>query len=190
MHLFVPVIYKTEGAILAGQVGMMLSVIKSLTNISNTWLDSKLPKLNSLAKVRDKNAFDFLFYRCAKLGYIFFFVNALILVSIVFVLTEFDLLADRLIPVGILSLFLLSELAFVKVGFMAKYLRAHMEEPFYMVSLFSAIGISLITFLVTPTFGVFTLSIAVLVFHWIFILPYGLKVFRNSILRFYPPNTN
>ncbi|KYJ86431.1 hypothetical protein, partial [Sulfurovum riftiae] len=64
-----PMIYKNEGVVLAGQFGLTLSLIKSLSTISGSWLETKVPKMNMLVAYHNKNALDVMFWKNASIGF-------------------------------------------------------------------------------------------------------------------------
>ena len=49
LHIFVPIVYYIDGPIQAGKIGLLINIIKAVTNLSSVFIDSCLPKLNKLA---------------------------------------------------------------------------------------------------------------------------------------------
>ena len=62
-YLFVPVVYKYENPILAGQMGVTLSIISAINGIAYAWVFSKIPKFNMLAAHKQRKELLVLFQK-------------------------------------------------------------------------------------------------------------------------------
>lgn len=60
-QLFNPVLFATEGAIVAGQMGMTLTVLNSIMALSFSWMTTKVPVYSELIAKKDYNQLDSLF---------------------------------------------------------------------------------------------------------------------------------
>ena len=77
---------KYEGLILAGQLGLSLSLIKSINGISYSWIASKIPKFNILvAQKKDEELMNLFISSFGKVFLIlFFFFNNFYFINVNF----------------------------------------------------------------------------------------------------------
>lgn len=181
-----PMIYKHEGAILAGQFGMTLGLIKIISGISGSWLETKVPKMNMLVAHRDKAGLDSMFYRNAMVG---FFVFSMITISFLFtiyLLNICDFYAERFLSLYLASLLILLEIPNVVTGYLAKYLRSHKSEPYYAISvLMGVLYFGIISLMSLKLFELSEIIIILNIVSWLIILPLAVVIFKNFNLNYY-----
>lgn len=144
-QLFNPVLFASEGAVVAGQMGMTLHALNSIQSLSLSWMNTKIPLYSKLIALKDYVQLDKLFNKtlkqmvsvCSMLLVVFFLLLWLLQI------TEFRLkdtiLAERFL--GTLPLALMSIPVFLQqfVGSWATYLRCHKQEPFLVNSVVGGI---------------------------------------------------
>ncbi|MEZ9291411.1 hypothetical protein AB4251_09235 [Vibrio lentus] len=184
-NLFVPLSFKHQGSMVSGQLGLTLTIAKTISTISYTWIDSKLPTLNMMASKRDRVAFKTLFYSKAKYSLSTFVVGAFFLLGIVFLANQYEYYQDRVLSVEEMALVLGSELATVFMSICAIYVRAHKIEPFYVVSMISALFVSIIATYFITTSNIFNLYIAMNAFNWLVMLPMFFFVANAGMKKLY-----
>jgi hypothetical protein len=54
-QLFNPVIFATEGAIIAGQMGMTLAILSAIQSLSMSWMSTKVPLFSNLIALKKYN---------------------------------------------------------------------------------------------------------------------------------------
>ena len=183
-HLIVPVTFKIFGAEVAGKLGLLISLSSGITYLSTSWLDSVIPKLNFLVARKSKLELDKLFTSSVVRGYLIFFLCCGSLLLIVYLANIFNFYSERILPLNLVALFLLVELAIVSLGFLAKYLRAHRAEPFYLVSLINAILVVAIIIWALPK-GLALAFCWLILTYWLVVLPFGIFIFRKFVTKFY-----
>lgn len=134
--MFTPTLFKYEGSVVAGQMGMTWNMLSAVTAVSSMWVMVRVPAFGILVSKKDFPALDRQFYRSA----IFSFLVALFGTSAVWLLVFFLLrirhpLGERCLPLLPTALFCLGSALLQVSASCAAYLRAHKREPFLIVSL-------------------------------------------------------
>lgn len=139
-QLFNPVLFATEGAIVAGQMGMTLHALNSIQSLSLSWMNTKIPEMSKLIALKEYVKLDTIFNKtlkqmvsvCSILLMIFFMVLWGLNVS----QFEFNgsVLANRFL--GYIPTLLMMVPIFLQqfTGSWATYLRCHKKEPFLVNS--------------------------------------------------------
>ena len=182
--LFVPLTFKVLGPEQAGQLGLLISLSTGITYLSTSWLDALIPKMNILVAKRNKNELDRLYIGAIIRGYLLFIVGALSLVCLVYLSQYFQFYNDRILSIDLVILYLISELAIVKIGFLAKYLRAHRAEPFYLLSLVNGLLVAGLLLWGLPQ-GLYIIFCGLILVYWLAILPGGFIIYRNFVKTYY-----
>lgn len=139
-QLFVPLVFKYQGAVEAGQLGIGLAIVNSLTAISLTWMTVKVPVLAAHISRNEKKQLRALFVSSflRTLGVCVF----LALIS-VFALWAFRVngsnMAQRFPDVWVYGLLAAAMVVNVTITSMALFIRAHKVEPLLVQSLVVAI---------------------------------------------------
>lgn len=153
-QLFSPVLFAYQGATVAGQMGMSLSLSSSLAAFGMAWLSTKAPAFGTLVARRDFGQLDRLFARSTFQS--FCVLTAGVLSAwILFVYLRHAGFALGLrvlapLPLGLLLMTtLVNQLVFAE----AVYLRAHKREPFMWLSVASGVTTGLSTWILGMTTG-------------------------------------
>lgn len=189
-HLLVPITYATVGAITAGQIGATVTLIVGLSSISMSWIEAKIPKFNMLIANKQKPNLDKLFVSSSIRGVFIFIFGALSFLFLINIVGKYQVLdihnyAGRLLEGRLILLLITAEFAALAIAIMAKYLRAHKAEPFYMLSVLSALLITLCIFKIIPTYGLEYYFYAINVINWLIMLPLSIIIFRRFVYKFY-----
>lgn len=139
-QLFNPVLFATEGAIVAGQMGMTLHALNSIQSLSLSWMNTKIPVISKLIALKEYVKLDTMFNQtlrqmvsiCSVLLVAFFVclwgLNA----------SRFEVNGSILVNrfLGYVPTLLLMIPIFLQqfTGAWATYLRCHKKEPFLVNS--------------------------------------------------------
>ena len=134
-QLFNPVLFATDGAIIAGQMGMTLTAINAIQAFSMSWINTKVPLFSRLIALKDYPQLDKVFNKTlVQMAIVCLVILVLFFLVIFFLdLTQFKLggnvLAERFLP--LLPMFLVALPMFIQlfVFAWATYLRCHKKEP-------------------------------------------------------------
>ena len=144
-QLFNPVLFATEGAVVAGQMGMTISVLSAVQNFSNSWITTKVPLYSSLIALKKYKELDSIYNKtntqmsliCLVL---LFLVNVMVLmIRWLGISWGGTLLADRLLSPMPMMLMSLAIFCNIWLGSWGTYLRCHKQEPLLVVSIVSGL---------------------------------------------------
>jgi O-antigen/teichoic acid export membrane protein len=154
-QLFNPILFATEGAIVAGQMGMTLTVLSGVLSISMSWINTKIPLFSSLIAKKDFNNLDLIFNKTLKQACFISSLGLIVLVFSVLLMRYFNVsLANRFLSPFYLSLLCLSTFVNQIVSGFAIYLRCHKKEPFLVVSIVMGILTASSTIILGKYFGI------------------------------------
>lgn len=140
-QLFNPVLFATEGAIVAGQMGMTLHALNSIQSLSLSWINTKIPVMSKLIALKEYIKLDIIFNQtlkhmvsvCSVLLVLFFgFLWWLNISQLEF---NGNILANRFLGY-VPTLFMMIPIFLQQfTGAWATYLRCHKKEPFLINSI-------------------------------------------------------
>jgi len=181
-----PMIYKYEGAILAGQFGLTIGLVKTISSISSSWLDTKIPKMNMLVAHKDQNSLDTMFRKNALIGFVMFLFISIVFLICIELINIYNFHADRFLTLYLSSLMIALEAPNVIVGYLAKYLRAHKAEPYYVISvIMGVLFFFIISLLNLNRFSIDEIIILLNGVSWLIVLPTAIFIFKNFRLNYY-----
>ena len=135
-QLFTPVLFASQGPVVAGQMGMSLAMVAVITTIAMAWVTTKAPFFGQCVSAGDIQGLDRVFFPALKRS-----LAVVVAMSSAAWLTFFALdaadveLAARVLPLLPLALLLTTVCVNHVVLAEAVYLRAHKREPFLVISL-------------------------------------------------------
>jgi O-antigen/teichoic acid export membrane protein len=159
-QLFNPVLFATEGAVVAGQMGMTLAAIGGISSITIAWISTKVPTFSGLIAQKKYDELDTLFNNTLLQSFILNIILLLGMFAVIFGIRYFNIsmggkfLGDRFLPYLPMSLMMLSIVANNIITSWATYLRCHKKEPMMVLSIAMGIACTLSTVLLGKYFGV------------------------------------
>ena len=185
-QLFNPVLFATEGAVVAGQMGMTLTALNAIQAFSMSWLNTKIPAYSGLIAQKNYEALDTLFIKTLKQMVTICGVLLVSFFTFVFLLRKLqigingNLLADRFLDYTPMIFMMIPVFLQQFTNSWATYLRCHKKEPFLANSLVNGTFCLLSTFFLGRFYGLYGIvigycSIQVLLFPWGYYLYYSNK---------------
>lgn len=159
-HLFNPVLFATQGAVVAGQMGITLTALNGIQTLSLSWMTTKIPLYAGLIAKKDYIRLDCVFNKALKQSV---FINGLLLVVmllLIFVIRQYHIrigdldLGSRFLPYIPMVLMMISLFINQFTNSWAIYLRCHKQEPFLINSIAGGLFSALSTILLGKYFGV------------------------------------
>ena len=189
-QLFNPVLFATEGAVVAGQMGMTLQALNAINAFSMSWINTKIPLFSGLIAQKQFVQLDEIFSKTQKqMSFICFMLLAMFYSLIVFLrMTGFTIgktvLADRFL--GYIPMLLMMIPIFIGqyVNSWATYLRCHKAEPYLMNSIVAGILCLLSTFFLGQEFGLYGITIGYCCIK-IFLLPWAYNIYKRNKLAWH-----
>jgi len=151
--LFTPVLFKYDGPVAAGQMGMTWSLL-GVVGIASSWLFPKVPRFGMLIAEKRYQELDALFWKLVRIVVGISTLVGLAIFCFIWILNELDIfLAARLLPPVTVGLFLLAQVISTASLPFSAYLRAHKKEPLMFLSVLAAILAALSTLILGKYFS-------------------------------------
>lgn len=176
-QLFNPILFATEGAIVAGQMGMTLAVLNAILGLSQSWITTKIPTFSGYIAQKKYLLLDKLFNKTLiqssiiNLLGLFGFIIALFIIRYYNISIGEKSFSDRFL--NFLPLIFMMIPIFVNhiVYSLAIYLRCHKQEPMLIQSITIGILCALSTILFGRYYGVIGITsgymtLTILSFIW------------------------
>ena len=145
-QLFVPIAFKFYGPAFAGRVGITITLMMAVFQVSNIWIYVSIPKLNMLvSEKKTKELFPY-FKKNLLLSLITFIVLGTISIILLSLLP--DRYSSRFLPMRITMLLLFVWFLQLIINSIATFSRAHKVEKFVYPSLVTGIYIAITTMLI------------------------------------------
>jgi len=159
-QLFNPVLFATEGAVVAGQMGMTLAALNGILSISLAWITTKVPLFSGLIAQNEYSKLDLIFNKTLKqsvlinLGALLLMVFSIIIIRYFKIEMGGKLLGNRFLDY--IPMFLMMIPIFLNqfISSWATYLRCHKKEPFLINSIVGGLLCFLSTVILGKYFGV------------------------------------
>jgi hypothetical protein len=152
--LFAPILFAFQGPVPAGQVGMSIMIMNSISALAVAWVSTKAAPFGVLIARRHFEELDRLFFPALwkSLGLVVLCAGAFWIAAFYLYATGHPFRERLLAPLP-LALLIVNSLANHAVAAMAIYLRAHKREPYLMLSVGSAILIGVSNYFLGRFFG-------------------------------------
>lgn len=176
-QLFNPVLFATEGPIVAGQMGMTITVLNAILMLTLSWVTTKVPAISGMIAKKEYRKLDKLFNLTLVQSTILNILALSVFFLMVFILRHFNItvagkhFGDRFLPYWPMLFMAIPILLNHMIASWATYLRCHKKEPMLLQSVLIAILCSVSTFVLGHAFGVIGitagyLSLTILSFFW------------------------
>lgn len=183
-HLFNPVLFATDGAVVAGQMGMTLSALNAINSLSLSWLNTKVPLYSSLIARKEYGTLDTIFRKTLyqMIPICLFLLTVFFLVIWVLRVTQFTfagvVLADRFLGYIPMLLLMIPIVIDQFVSSWATYCRCHKQEPFLLNSVVGGILCLSSTFFLGSAFGLYGITIGYCALT-ICMMPWGYHIYKT-----------
>lgn len=189
-QLFNPVLFATEGAVVAGQMGMTLAALNGILSLSLSWISTKVPLFSGLIAQKKYNQLDNIFNKTLKQSALINFAGLFFLMSVIFLIRYFNieiggkLFGNRFL--NYLPLFLMMVPIFLNqfINAWATYLRCHKQEPFLINSIVGGVLCALSTVLLGKYFGVMGVTLGYCLINIAF-FPWGYYIFKTKKIEWH-----
>lgn len=164
-QLFNPVLFATEGAKIAGQMGMTLTALNGVQSLTQSWINTKVPKMSGLIAQKDYKNLDSLFAKTMKQMLLIGTLAILCFVAVIYLIQSQGItflgmdIGNRFLPIIPLSLMAWSSWTMVPISPWATYLRCHKKEPLLLNSVVMGILCCLSTVTLGYKYGLYGITI-------------------------------
>jgi len=158
--LFTPVLFRFDGAVVAGQMGMSWSLIQAVSGVAALLVQTKAPAFGILIARRNWPELDRIALRVGLSSFLLAVAGVLAVGIFAYLLQVFHFrLAGRLLALPVLILFSAGMLAVQFTFPFAIYLRAHKREPFMVMSMVTGILVGISTVVLGYFYGALGIAI-------------------------------
>jgi O-antigen/teichoic acid export membrane protein len=143
MHYF-------HGPVYSGKVGITITLVMAIFNMSNIWMYTITPRMNMLISQKSWDNLDRLFKRRLYLSlgtYLLISIGVFIFLALFGKSWIIPKITARFLPVTSLIILLVCYFLQLIINSWALYLRGHKQEPYVVPSLLSAVWIAVVTYL-------------------------------------------
>lgn len=182
-QLFNPVLFATEGPVVAGQMGMTLQALNAILSFSYSWINTKVPLYSNLIAQKKYSELDSIFgktlrqevYVCLSLLFLFFVFLWFLNVSELRL--GGNIVSQRFlgyIPTLLMAIPVLSQ---QYSNSWAVYVRCHKKEPFLYYSLVGGLLSCLSTLIFGSWYGLYGITIGYFLIN-ITTLPWAYYIYK------------
>ncbi len=181
-QLFNPVLFATEGAVVAGQMGMTITVLNAIQGLVLSWQTTKTPSYSGWIEMKQYDQLDSVFNKTTKQVILICIALIVLMFAGIWFLRVTHLgfkgseLGDRFLdylPMAILTVpYILNQL----VNSWAIYLRCHKQEPYLVTSVVGGILQCLSVFILGKTYGLYGMTIGYCLVA-LSLLPWNYKIY-------------
>lgn len=165
---FTPVLFKFQGPVIAGQMGMTWALIGAVMSISSSWIGPRTPQMAILIAQKEFKQLDALFFKLIKISGTLIALSGLAIWLLIYFLYCINSpFAYRLLPPIPAGLFLLGQLVIYIPSPCASYMRAHKKEPLLFLSVLNGILTGISTFIFGKYFSVIGIASGFLILNLI-----------------------
>lgn len=164
-QLFNPVLFATEGPIVAGQMGMTMQALNALQALTLAWINTKSPQLAGFIALKKYEELDILFNKTFKQVVLLGFVILILFVTTINIVQHFNIsffnisIGNRFLPTLPMILMAWSVFTMFPVNCWAIYLRSHKKEPLMINSMVMGILCCLSTLILGKFYGLYGITI-------------------------------
>jgi hypothetical protein len=139
-QIFTPILFTFCGAVVAGQMGMSMSIVGSLGAVALPWISTKSAPFGTMVQKQQKKLLDKIFFRTLFQSTVLVGVGAVVLIAALIALGFFyPRLTARMVPVPLFAVLAVTAICAHIVRGEALFLRAHKCEPFLIQSVALAV---------------------------------------------------
>lgn len=169
-HLYNPVLFYYHGPVIAGKMGMTLSIANAISQISVAWVYVRIPQFGVFIANKNWTDLDLLFNQSIFKSSIFIIISATLALLTIWHLQYFTSWGNRFLAHQEAALLLGSIVLNHLIGSLAIYLRAHKDDPLVVVSIIGATLMSISIWVTGRSYS----SLGVVTSSFIIDLLYGL----------------
>jgi len=181
-QLFNPVLFAFSGKIIAGQMGMSLQILNGISNLSMSWITTKVPVFSSLVAHKKFSELNALFNRTLKSLLSVNFLGVAVFYALLLILNYFNnSFRYRFLPLAPMLLLCLVTIANQLIFSWATYLRCHKQEPFLVNSIVVGVLCGISTLCLGKYIGMIGVVGGYAFISIIISLPWAYYIFKTKI---------
>ena len=184
-QLFNPVLFAFCGPDVAGRMGMTLTVLNGVLNLTLSWTTTNVPSWSSMIAVKDYKGLDMSFSKVLKSSSIVCLAGIISFIILLYVMKIVEItLYNRFLPVYLVVI--LSTTIFFNniINTWATYLRCHKKEPFLVQAVVVGILSAISTYAMARLIGVEGVVIGYTCVVGFISMPLSYYIFKTKKLEY------
>jgi hypothetical protein len=174
-QIYTPIIFHYQGSVLAGQLGLSLTIANMLGLLSQSWIAHRIPLMAQSVALKNWHSFDEIFKQDFFASSAIYILGSLALFYLYYLLSS-TIFINRVLPfVPLAGLFFIVFLNHV-IGALSAQLRSYKKEPLVWTSLAGTILTVPIAIFSARYYSVNGVVLAVLIIQLIFTLPLSIRL--------------
>lgn len=170
-QLFTPVLFKFHGPVVAGQMGMTLSIWSAILATCSIWMSVKAPVYGRLIATESWRELDVQFFRSLKQSVVVTILICSMALAGIHAVQQYTHHGERLISAQYVLFLFAALLAQIFINGFAVYLRAHKREPFLYLSISGGILQAICVIVIGERFSYQGISVGFAIINILLILP-------------------
>ncbi len=188
-QIFNPVLFHFQGPVIAGQMGMTMTVGNALLAGSFTIVNARTPQFGKLIALHDWHALDRLFSKTVAQALSLVSFGAVVGVLIVWVLQSYSKFGVRFLPYGQCALLFGTVCMQTVYGSLGVYLRSHKKEPLLISTILASLLQGITTIFLAEKYGSLGVTAGYAAVTVFFIFPYVFLVWWRCRKEWHHPDS-
>jgi hypothetical protein len=176
VSMHVPLLFRTQGPLVAGQMGVTITVINMLSILAMSWMSASVPTMVQAVAAKNWPVLDDIFTYAFRRSFAAFLAGGFLFL-LVRMMLDWTPYGHRFLSLPNTAGLLLSMMFYHLAALFAAYLRAYLKEPFLWPSLICASLTAIAVILCAPKWGVTGIVVVLVLINGLFFFPitYWLK---------------
>lgn len=180
-QVFNPILFALSGPIVAGQMGLSLSIVWGLSILAISWVSTKAPLFGMLVAKYQYEELDRIFLRSLIQSITAMILIGIALFTFIIFLNRFNSQwASRALAPFPFGLLIISALGNQVIWSEAYYLRAHKKDPLMWISVSVGLLNVVFAYLLAPNYGALGVALSYSLLTWLVYLPVSTVIFLNK----------
>lgn len=189
-QLFNPVLFATEGPVVAGQMGMTLAALNGILSLSLAWMSTKVPLFSGFIAQKNFKQLDLIFNRTLKQSALINITALLTFAGLLILINFFEIeisgkpLGSRFLDYTPLIFMMIPIFLNHFTSSWATYLRCHKQEPYLVNSIVGGILCMFSTVLLGKYFGVVGVTLGYCILT-LLMFPWGYFIYKTKKMKWH-----
>lgn len=180
-QLFNPVLFATQGSVIAGQMGATQTFLNGVLIVSLSWVSTKVALFSNFVARNEFDQLNSLYKKNLFISILVCSAGLIAFILMVYLLKNYyPNLGNRFLSIVPVIFLGLTQLASVIGNVQAFYLRSFKKEPFFVSSIVISLVSAIVTILSSKYYGITGMTIAYFVINGIVGFIWGCIIFRNK----------
>jgi hypothetical protein len=175
-QLYVPIVYKTDGNILSGQLGLTLVLIGIMRSVSDTFFSANYPKLNILVARKDEKNMYHKFVHIALCAFIINILAGLSIILFTKVIHNFPI-GTRFLNLNLTICLVLFNIPINIIGILGLYTQLHKDASLYPLGILAGVIGIVAMFILYQYLSLNAVFLFLVIIYWCLLLPINIIMF-------------